>query len=272
MSFHKSLPLAASVFVALAAAFPAAHALTLYDDFSGGAIGPTKWYSTESATAGAILVEGRRAVGAGALRIEVKGYSDRFSNTGLGRVTNRVSFQNSATLTEMKATVTPRINSFVTCAGNTGTTGEVRFRLSGFFFNAGEGTAGSEYNDVGANIQIYRLANSADAAGVFKVSAFLFQCNDNECINSTTLGTPLDLGTTTLNTATDLHLTWDKANHQFIFQKNAEAAQMVVYSVADTHAPVFNQKRMEVLAEMPNCTATRASSYSGADFDNVYTN
>jgi len=271
MSFQKSLPLAASVFVALAAALPAAHALTLYDDFSGGAIGPSKWYASESTSGGGILVEGRRAVGAGALRMEVKGYSDRFSNTGTGRASNRVMFQNASAITEMKATITPRIESFVTCAGNT-SAGAVRYRLLGFFFNAGEGNAGSEYNDVAAGIQIYRLSNSVDAAGVFQVSGFVMQCSDNDCINTTSIGTPVSLGTTTLNTATDLHMTWDKANHQFIFQKNADAAQMVVYTQADTRAPAYNQKRMEVIGDMANCTATRASSYSGADFDNVYTN
>jgi hypothetical protein len=262
--------LATAAGLALAIAAPAAQALTLYDDFSGTAISVSKWSGEEHTQYGGTITESRRALSSGAVRIEARGYGDKYSNAGTGRVRNQLNFETSATITEMKATVTPRIASFYNCAGNT-SAGAVRIRMIGGFFNAGTPDPSSSYGDVYASMQIYRLSNSADAAGVMKVAGSVFQCTDNSCVTSTTLAS-VDLGTAALNTATDLHITWDKANHQFVFQKNADAAQNIPYTWTDTQRAVTYGKRLEVTNDIANCSAVRANVYGGADFDNVYTN
>lgn len=258
---------AASLTAVLAA--PAAHALNLYDDFTSTSISP-HWDGNERAQFGATLAESRRAIQSGALRIEVKGWSDRFSNTGTGRVRNEVIFENSALITEMKATVTPRTIIPGTCAGNA-SVGNSRARLIGSFFNIGTVKPGSEYNDVLASIQVYRLSSSTDASGVLRVLGAVYLCTDSECINTSTVGS-VDLGTTTVNTPVDLHVTWDKANKQFAFQKGTDAAQNVVYTFTGSQAPEYGAKRLEAAGDIPNCSASRASTATFVDFDNVYTN
>jgi hypothetical protein len=264
--------LATAAGLALAVAAPSARALTLYDDFSGTAISANKWSGEEHTQYGASIAESRRALSTGSVRIEARGYGDKASNAGTGRVRNQLTFDNSAVVSEIKATVTPRTVSFYNCPANTSAS-QVRFRLIGGFFNAGTPDAGSYYNDVFAAIQIYRLSNSTDATGVMKVSGVVFQCTDNSCINSTTLGSVDLTGTgAAVNTPTDLHVTWDKTNHQFIFQKDADAPQNVTYTVSDGQRATYYGKRMETTSDIANCTALRANAYGGADFDNVYTN
>lgn len=260
---------AASLSAILAA--PAAHALTLYDDFSGTAISPGRWDGKESTQYGASVAESRRAIQTGALRLEVKGWSDQHTNVGTGRARNEVILENSANVTEMKATVTPRLASAGICASNA-TPGASRARLIGTFFNIGDVKPGNEYNDVSASIQIYRASNSTDAAGVLRVLGSVFICTDSECIGSNSVGSSVDLGTTTINTPTDLHVTWDKANKQFIFQKNAEATQNIVYTYAESHVPEYAAKRLEAVADISNCTAARTVTTTWVDFDDVYTN
>ena len=269
---HRVRRLAAVAAASLSAvlAAPAAHALTLYDDFSGSAISPGRWDGKESTQYGATVSESRRAIQTGALRIEVKGWSDQHTNLGTGRARNEVIFENSANITEMKATVTPRLASAGACAGNA-MAGASRARLIGTFFNIGDVKPGNEYNDVIASIQIYRLSNSADAAGVLKVLGSVSICADSECIGSNPVGS-VDLGAATINTPTDLHVTWDKANKQFIFQKGTEPTQNVVYTYAESHVPAYAAKRLEAIADISNCTATRTVTTTWVDFDNVYTN
>lgn len=256
--------------LAMGAIAPAAGAATLYDDFSATILNPAKWAGEEVSLYGATLVEARRAILSGVVRIEAKGYSDKFSNTGTGRVSNRLLLGTSETVTDLKATVTPRTALFTTCAGNT-SAGEVQMGLRGGFFNAGQAPSAGRYNDVWAAIEIYRQSNSSDASGVFRVSGNVFQCTDSECFSSRSLGS-VDLGTTTLNTATDLHVTWNQSGHNFAFQKDAEGVQSVVYTVSDTNPARDGEKRLDVTDDIANCTATRVYSYGGADFDNVYTN
>jgi hypothetical protein len=261
----------ASAALSLIAAAPSAFASTLYEDFSATLLNPAKWSGEERSQAGATLVEARRAILSGVLRIEAKGYGDKFSDAGAGRVSNQVTLGNSASVTDLKATVTPRTALFTSCAGNVSAPGAVWLGITGGFFNAGQSAAGGRYNDVQASIEIHRESDSADASGVMHVTGKVTQCADNACVASTPLGST-DLGTTTLNTPTDLHVTWDQPGHRFTFQKNTESVQSVAYAVADTNPPRQSAKRLGVSADIANCSAQRIYSYGGADFDNVYTN
>jgi len=269
-SLFARLGLAAALGGGLLGAAPAHAALVLFDDFSGGAISPFRWEGEEGKQSGTTRVEARRVVASGQLRIEAKGYSDNVGNTGTGSTRNSLIFVKSGSITDMRATVTPRIATVAACAANTSASVS-RARLLGFFFNAGIPTPGSEYNDVFAAVQVYRSSTSTDPAGTLRIQGFVGICTDDNCIGSTTLGSA-DLGTVTLNTAVQLELLWDAAHNQFSFQRDSNAFVNVPYTVADTQPPSYNAKRIEVSNIVANCTATRNSTYSGADFDNIMTN
>ena len=255
----------------LGAASSHAAALVSFDDFSGGAISPFRWAGEETEQYGATRVESRRAVATGQLRLESKAYSDNYENVGTGTTRNSLVIVKSPAVTDLRATVTMRTAAPVACGANTAPS-LARARLFGFFFNAGYPVnPGSEYNDVYAQAQVYRASNSTDAAGVMQVSANIGICTDNDCIGSTTLAT-VSLGTVALNTPVQLQVSWDKAHKQFTFQRDSNTAVSLPYTVSDLQPPQYNAKRIEVANIVAQCTATRVSSYSGADFDNIMTN
>jgi hypothetical protein len=162
-----------------------------------------------------------------------------------------------------------RTATAVACAANTTPT-LARARIFGFFFNAGTPIPGSNYNDVFAGIQLYRASNSTDGAGILRASAFVGICTDDSCIGSTVLASQ-ELGTTPINTATELQVTWDAANNRFTFQRDAQALVNLAYTVADTQPASFPVKRLEISNQVAHCTASRPAANGGADFDNVKT-
>jgi len=270
-SVPTRLTLAAVLGTGLLAAAPARAALVLFDDFTSSAINPSRWAGEESKQYGSSRLEARRAVATGQLRIETKGTSDNSSNSGSGSVRNSVIFAKSASITDMRATITMRTVAPTACAANA-TASSVRARLFGFFFNAGSPTPGSEYNDVYAGVQVYRMSNSTDPAGVMRVSGFSGICTDDSCIGSSPVGTSVDLGTVNLNAAVAVEVQWDAANNRFAFQRDASAFQYIPYTLSDTQPPEYEAKRMEVSNIVANCVSVRTSVSGGADFDNVYTN
>lgn len=251
---------------------PSAHAaaLVLFDDFSGGAISPYRWYGSESAQYGSSRAESRRAVASGSLRLEAKGYSDNYGNVGTSTTRNALYFVKSPAITDIRATITMRTATAQACAGNPAPT-LARARVFGFFFNAGYPQAGSEYGDVFAQVIVYRASNSTDAAGVMQVSANVGICTDDSCIGSTTVSS-LSLGTAALNAPVDVQISWDKAHKQFTFQRNTDTPVSIPYTYSDLQPPEGNVKRIEVANNLAQCTGSRVFAYSGADFDNIMTN
>jgi hypothetical protein len=215
-------------------------------------------------------MESKRAVVTGQLALESKAYSDQYGNTGVASARNSVILVKSAAVTDLRATFTMASATVLGCTANT-SPARATGRLFGFFFNAGYPTPGSEYNDVYAGIQVYRLSNSADAAGVLRVSAYIGVCTDDSCIGSTTVSS-VDLGTTTLNTPIALQVSWDKANHRFTYQRDAQTAVTLPYSLSDSMPAQYAAKRIEVSNQMPSCSAAHAYAYSRATVDNVMTN
>lgn len=255
---------------ALCAPATQAQSLILYDDFASGIIGPTRWYGEEGKQYGGSRAEARRAIVSGQLRIEAKGYADKFADTGISTTRNSVVFSNSAAITTIRSTVTMRGYNMTNCPANTSTSA-ARARLFGFFFNAGEPIPGSNYNDVMAGIQLYRLRSSTDASDVLRVSAFVARCADDSCIASTTLASQ-ELGTATMNTPIALQVGWEPASNRFAFQRASDTVVYLNYGVPDSQPASFPTKRLEVSNQVAQCTTTRGAVTAQADFDNVMTN
>jgi len=268
-SFNRRFGITLAGVAVMFAAGSADAALVTYDAFTNTYINPNKWYGEEGKQYGGTRTETRRAIVEGQLRIEAKGYSDDTSNTGTSTTRNAVVFATSPNITGIRSSVTMRTAIAGACAANTTPT-LTRARIFGFFFNAGTPVPGSNYNDVFAGIQLYRASNSTDGAGVLRVSAFVGICTDDSCIGSTLLASQ-DMGTSSVNTATDLQVTWDATNNRFTFQRDAQAVVNLAYTVADSQPASFPVKRLEISNQIAHCTASRPTGNGGADFDNVKT-
>lgn len=262
--------LAALALAALALPGAASAAFVTYDDFTSTAIAPARWYGEEGRQYGGIRTENQRLIVSGQLRIQAKGYSDNFSDAGISSTRNSMIVQKSESVTDLRATLTPRTAAAGGCAANS-TPSSVRGRLFGFFFNAGEPTAGSNYNDVYAGLQLSRASNSVDGAGVLRVVAFVGICTDDSCIGSTTLNS-MDMGTTDVGTPIVLRVSWDATNNRFIFQRDTQALVYLDYTVADTEPASYPVKRLEVSDQIAHCTASRPTVNGIFDFDHVQTN
>lgn len=244
--------------------------LVSFDTFSGTTIAPARWNGQEVSQYGAQRGEIVRNLVSGQLHLESRAWSDGSANSGFGTVQNRLAAVRSDDITDLRATFTMRTITMGACAANTTDFSQGRARLLGFFFNAGTPVPGSSYNDVGAQITIGRASNSTDAAGVLRVSASLFRCTDDACINSVSLGFK-DLGTASFNTPVELEMGWEPDSNRFRFQRDAQTVQYLTYTVSDTGTSQIRSKFVGVQSQVMNCT-TRIATYTSADVDNIKTN
>ena len=262
---------AAAAALGLLAASPA-RALALYDDFSSVAISPYRWQGTQTDDGAAVILDARRTLVSGALRLESKAYGDNSSNVLNAHAAFGVRFARSPDISDIKVTVTPRSLTTADCPANTSWgPATVGFQVGGGFFNSSTGSAPSSSHvyDVRAYVQILRAPT--DAAGVATVTGSVMRCMDELCRRGM-LSTPVSMGTVALNVATTVEIQWDRGNHRFVFRRDAQAAQTIDYAYPDTVAAHDTSKVLEVVGNPLTCSTGRLATYGGADFDDVYTN
>ena len=253
-----------------------AQSLVLYDDFAGSVIDATKWINDDGCNFGGFTLDGRRSMNSGQLRLESRGYGDNVNDAAIfSTARSGLRFDKSASMTAMKATITPRIFSASTCSSNSAQVSQARARLFGFFFNAGTSVpnVGGNTNDVYAGIQLYRSSNSADTANSVRVVGFYGICNDDNCTSSTQLGSTGDILASAIaaNTPVEMSVTWNASTNSFSFQAGA-TLKTLTYTVPDTYPASFPAKRIEAYHSLVHCSAARATSNVVVDIDNVYTN
>jgi hypothetical protein len=262
-------PCRAALLAAIAAAAPGAQAITLFDDFSGTGLSPYRWAVEQSAADGALLEEGRRIVSGGQLRLESKSWSDNTVGYGFGQTQHGVRFQRSEDINDIRATVTMRSVAVNGCSGVN--PGMMYARIYGGFFNVGNPIPGSRFNDVTAAISVYRASDSPEASNVFDVFVDIERCLDDACHDKTRLG-GVTLGTTTLNTPTQIEIAWDSVLHRFSMQQDGMGVFYAPYTVSDVHRASNPAKMIEIASTVPHCSYGRISVYGAADVDDVKTN
>jgi len=251
-----------------------------YDNFEVGPISPDRWngnaFGPDLSSAASILYEGNRTIvvdpsGVGRdLRILNRSYGLTDSDSGFTLGIYGLHFKNPGTVMAIRARL--QVLSAVSkgCLNNPFPTSAIA-RPFGFFFNASAPTVGA-IDDVLAGIGVMRRSNSTDAPNVFEVFSLVLQCTDSECIDGIFLGGG-PLGKVTAGQWVRLLVQWDQANHQFIFQRDARAPQIVPYQVSDTTPPGLPLKGIAVLNLVPNCTSIpRPFGSMNALFDNVAVN
>jgi len=259
--------------------------LGLYDNFKTKLLDPTKWAGRErGAGIGGIMLESSRKIMTDPILlsrgsdIQERVYGDTATDTGLSEGANELVFIDGTDITTIQAIVEVKSLKVIGCAANSDATraGAV---INGLFFNTGTPTSGSSLNDVGALLGIWRLSNSSDPPNVLEVVGIVYQCLDAKCGTFNQLDSK-SLGTVHLKQTAKLQITWDKTNHQFIFQKGKSTPVPSTYAVSDTDPPGTSNggaKHLGVLQYVASCDMTKTTqprpvAFMEAFFENVFVN
>lgn len=238
-------------------------------------------YSTWDNFDGVTEVDAHRWLGFERTRV-VEGGQLRFVQRDLGSQTDEAGqFNNSWTsrlanpvaITRVRAVITVGDYAVSGCAKNS-TPSRVAARIAGQFFNAGPGIPTSRLNNVGARLELNRYSDSGDAAGVLRVSGWVYQCTTTDCnYNAVDLAPPIDLGTAAVGEAVQLRLDWDQANKRFGFARGSNPPVYVNYSVADSQAAFNAFREIGTRTSLSNCfSGPRTEGFIDAKFDKVYVN
>lgn len=246
--------------------------LVLYDNFNSKQIDPAKWVGAATSLASdanrrevAVQLVGEENRH---LRISETIYSPNTENTGSSGDGFGIGFASPEKVTAVSFTLAVNKDAVSGCTANPfGWAGAGYF---GRYFrpDANNGLIG----DIAASIGVGRL--SVDPPGSLSVGASIVRCNDNtpSCDDQSTLSSQT-LGSVQLGSNNTFSVTWDRDNHQFIFQLNNEAPVPLAYAMSDTFPAGLPEKDFFVTGNVPHCTTNpRPSASIDALLDNVYVN
>jgi hypothetical protein len=255
--------------------------LVLYDNFEGKTLDPEKWFGGQGTDSGMVTLETSRLIknetllGSKALSLFNRSYANTDSDSEHSTASTRIFFSDGSNIKAIEATVLVKKVQVPECSTNDFVT-DIRARIGGAFFNAGEPTPGSSTNDVWAQVTVGRTLDSEDPVDTLHVYARVYRCDDSNCNDVTNIGTKQDLGTAKLNKKVKLRVTWDPDTNRFIFQKGKDEESVVTYGVNDDNEPGGSNggmKRLEIQNFLPNCTSDpRPAGYIEVSFDNVKVN
>jgi hypothetical protein len=268
--FARHVALAAGM-IATAPAFAALETLVDYDQFVSvdGDIDRNLWGPSYGPVEQIRLINTSGQLELGQ-RVLAKG------STNVGSVANTygLNFYAPSAVKEISAIIKV-IGAWISpCAANTDT-GFTSARIAGSFFNDGGVTAGSQLNDIIAQVRLERLASSTAAEGTTDVVARVDKCTNADCSTTTQLYRGVLQAGLPVNTAVRVYLRWDQAAKKFYFKKGSDAYLTYTYTVADTVAPSVAFKGLQNRTKIENCVATESWARNGgsrAVFDGVMVN
>lgn len=246
------------VVLMIAAASCAAQTTTLYDNFNQRFLNQSLWFSV----CGGFSVTENCAtdVVAGNLHLARGMTGNNDSNIGTNGGAATAFFLNPESIKSIATDIFVLDVTEVPCAANPefGSHADIIAR----FFNAGDGT---ESDDVGASIFVGRSVS--DPKGQLSIGANYFHNNDFNHF--------LPLGTVRIGTPITVRLTWDQANHRFLYSwtnklTHVTTPGVLTYSLPDTTAAADPEKHLDVEIFPANCTAASTWLHTEALFDNVY--
>jgi len=108
-----------------------------------------------------------------------------------------------------------------------------------------------------ARVEVRRLSDSTDPAGMLTVRALLFRCNNAACTSSTVVGAPVVLGEVTTQERVRIRLSWDAAGNTFRAGLNDAPDVLVPYPPAVNARPANSPFATLRIQHLPaNCTVT----------------
>ena len=183
-------------------------------------------------------------------------YGSTDSDSGRSFSSLHLDFASPASVTAIRAVVQVINIQSIGCADNTAVP-ENGLDVGGFFFNTGTPTPGDATGDVLAVLEAVRVSNTPDHPLFLEIVGNVLHCTSADCTSSDALpGSPVALGQVSVGVPIRLFIGWDKANKQFLFQRNNAAMEAVTYTVSDSAAPGVAQKRLQTFGYVSNCTAT----------------
>lgn len=248
--------------------------LVLYDDFSSRVIDPAKWFGT-AATGGPAnpTTEVTRRIRLGKLQLRLNQYGLTTSDSGTSGGQYRLAIHDPVPITTLQARVIVRRAEADVCPTNTAAVARSRARVVGAFFNDGSSTGpGDRTGDIIAGVQ-----KVADAAQGNLIQAFIARCPNASCSPSgTTLVFQDFVRTWAANQAHALTVTWEAANHQFVYSVKPVVGKSetitLPYSQSDADPPATNFKQLDVNNAAANCNGSRKHAFMDALFDSVMVN
>jgi hypothetical protein len=234
---------------------------TLYDNFTERFLNPLKWNSYNACyTSNGQEMECVREIQNGHLRLTHRTFGQRDSDSGSQVGSASLSFANPGPIRSITTDLSIRSTQESSCAANPQYLG-TRAHIDATFFNAG---SGDPSDDVGAQFVFGR--SFSDPAGQISVYSQYYQ--GSNYVGFVPMGT-FDIGTPI--TAT---VTWDQANHQFIFIWTNDITHLttrtpIPYNLSDTNSASNPAKTLSVVTFAADCTATADWTYVEATFDNV---
>ena len=234
----------------------------LYDDFSGQFLNTAKWSPSSSCFAnGDLQLECVREIQNKKLRLALRNFGARDSNSGFQFGTQRLFFANPASITSIRADITYRESSEIGCPDNSSGFG-AGASINGNFFNVG---SGNPNDDLGAHLAFgHTLSDPPGQVTVFgqlsqgfNFFAFFF------------------FGTTRVGSPVRAVLSWDQPNHQFLVSVTDLATGQVIgcampYSVPDATAAAAPYRSFDISTFPNNCIANQTAVYMDALYDNVF--
>ncbi|SRR5260370_692157 len=250
-----------AAFVLLATLSCAAQTTTLYDNFKGKLLDPSKW-STSGAcfTTNGLELECVREIENGKLRLVHRNFGNRDTDTGFQFGAATIVFANPSLIKSITADVTLIRIDESPCLVNP--TFRSAAHMDGTFFNTG---SGNQSDDVGGHLAFGRM--SSDPEG----QVFVF----GQISHGSNFFAFTPLGSVPIGTPVTATLTWDQPNHQFLvswvnLDTGVKTAATMPYSLADTTPATNPEKELGASTFPANCTASQTSVYIETLFDNVY--
>jgi hypothetical protein len=269
MNRSLTLTLVALGLTATAPSF-ALEALVSYDQFVGvnGDLDRNLWGPFYGP------VEQKRFINdAGQLELGQRVLANGTTSSGATAASYGLNFYSPATVKEFSAIITILGAGAEPCSANTDV-GFSAARLAGSFFSNGTKTAGSQLNDIVAQVRLERTADSTAAESVTNVVARVDQCTSADCSTTTVLTRSVLGAAVPPNTAVRVYLRWEPSSKTFYFKRGTDAFVTYTYAFNDSVAPSVPFKALQIRNKIENCAVVNAnrSGWAAATFDNVSVN
>jgi len=219
-------------------------------------------------------VEQKRFINdAGQLELGQRVLANGTTSSGATAASYGLNFYSPSTVKEFSATITILGAGAEPCSANTDV-GFSAARLAGSFFSNGTKTAGSQLNDVIAQVRLERTADSTDAEGVTNVVARVDQCTNADCSTTTVLKRSVLGASVPPNTGVRVYLRWEPSSKTFYFKRDSDAYVTYTYTFNDSVAPSVPFKALQIRNKVENCAIVNAnrSGWAAATFDTVTVN
>jgi len=253
--------------------------LTRYDDFNGPLLDQAKWVNVSTWGEDVEILEGGMKIQKGKLDFTNRSFGGTGSNTGTQYMQRRLVIRDGAAYNTMETSVQIMGYQITGCDAPGSASSLAYVRIGGYFFNDGSSSGtGDQTGDYFAYINLYRYSNSADDEGLWRATAKVYRCEDEDCTPSLATLVGDDFFSDQLikvKKKVRLFVQLNKSAHEFSFQvgpaKKGPHA-VVGYSANDANPPrgaYGGVKRIEVSNGLANCTAGPTEGWIDAVFDYV---